>query len=77
MRLYAETKKQAGQERQRDSASAAREINQTCSPSLEKFAERMDGDTMISSLENLSTREDAVMRGTTALANEEDAMTVP
>jgi hypothetical protein len=29
----------------------------TCSPSLAKFADRIDGDTMMSSFENLSTRE--------------------
>jgi hypothetical protein len=29
----------------------------TCSPSLAKFADRIDGDTMMSSFENLSTRD--------------------
>jgi len=31
----------------------------TCSPNFEKLAERMDGETMISLFENLSTRDEA------------------
>ena len=31
--------------------------NQTCSPNFEKLAERIDGETIISLLEKLSTRD--------------------
>ena len=35
--------------------------NSTCSPSFEKLAERMEGETMMSFFENLSTREVALI----------------
>lgn len=34
-------------------------MENTCSPSFEKFAERIDGETIMSLFENLSTRADA------------------
>ena len=34
---------------------------QTCSPSVAKFAERMEEETMIPFLENLSTQDDSVI----------------
>ena len=39
----------------------------TCSPNLAKLADKMEGDTIMSSFENLSTREEASTAGMVAL----------
>jgi hypothetical protein len=42
-------------------------FSSTCSPNLEKLADKIEGETMMSLLENLSTREVASTTGIIAL----------
>lgn len=65
----------------RDWASRSIQLNSppwhhTCSPNLAKLADKMEGDTMISSFENLSTREEASTAGMVALPLEKQIQVI-